>query len=82
MDDPKFIGGTSTTVSAVASWVTSGVGIAWLLSIGVAAAIAMLPKTPARSWWMRCAGLGLGLLALFIASLRYWPGDAAIWFID
>jgi len=82
MDDPKYIGGYSTTASSIAGlvvMVSLAVGI-----VGMTGSFVFLlhARGQERRRWATKVGMGVAAMSLLLLLVRFSPGDACRWMLD
>ena len=82
MDDPKFIGGTSTAIYEIVAWVILVSLVLWALGMITNVVIAVLPRTEKRRPWLLGIAGGIVGLSVLVAMMRYSPGNACSWILD
>ena len=82
IDDPKFIGGFSTSVYHVAAWVVLLAVAAWIIGMIATSIASLLPRTEKRGRWIVQFVCGALAIPLLFWIVRYSPGDACNWFLD
>jgi Na+/H+-translocating membrane pyrophosphatase len=81
-DDPKFIGGWSTSVTNAMTWVILVSLVIWAIGMITNLVISILARTEDKTNWMFKTVSGMIALLLLLVLARFSPGDACVWIVD
>lgn len=82
MDDPKYIGGMSTAVFKLMSWLILLAFGGWTAGFVTTLVGSLLPRTERRARWIAKASIGFAALAMVVLLARFSPGNAFAWILD